>query len=98
MELEPERPELHIGPFGVSKTLSQDESLFPQLKWVNRKTIAVEMESAGLAEAADRLRIPFIISKGVSSHGDGSKDDLFQSYAAQAAASFLLHLLREIEV
>ena len=80
----------------MSKTVRQDEPLYQALKWVNHNTIAVEMESAALAEVAEKHGIPFLVAKGVSNHGDGSKDDLFQSYAAQASASFLLHLLREL--
>ncbi len=94
---EPKHPQLHIGPFGVSKTVRQDDALFRKLKWVNRKTIAVEMESVALGAVAETRKIPFLVAKGVSDHGDGSKDDLFQSYAAQASASFLLHLLRELK-
>ena len=52
-----------------------------------------EMESAGLAEAANQKKIPFIMMKGISDDADGGKGRYWQHLAAAAPARFLHSLL-----
>lgn len=55
------------------------------------------MEAAGFGTACNQREtpVPWFIVRGVSDFGDDFKDDLFHSWAAHAAASYLYLLIRD---
>jgi nucleoside phosphorylase/predicted nucleotidyltransferase len=57
---------------------------------VHRKVAAIEMEGAGVAEAALALSCEFAVVKCVSDYADERKDDSWHPYAMKASAEFAL--------
>src|SRR5262249_43229117 len=50
---------------------------------------AIEMETAGLADAAWIQEIGYLGVRGICDYCDGNKNDLWQPYAAMAAAAYV---------
>lgn len=88
-------PSIHTGDIFCGNKVVADQDVVTKLKEKYRKAIALEMESAGIAAyLSQRERPPhFAMIKGVSDRGDVDKKDLWQQYAADAAASFTLAFL-----
>jgi nucleoside phosphorylase len=57
------------------------------------EAIAGEMEAAGIASAADREKIEFIVIKGICDWGE-NKDKKNQELAARNAFSFAMEVVR----
>ncbi|QDT64309.1 5'-methylthioadenosine/S-adenosylhomocysteine nucleosidase family protein [Calycomorphotria hydatis] len=57
--------------------------------------IGGEMEGAGVAAAAERKKIEWIIIKSICDWGDGTKSDDFQKFAAAVSVDFVTHLLSQ---
>lgn len=55
--------------------------------------IAVEMEGAGVAEAAMSNGRPFFLVRGICDYANNSKNDKWHGYAAMAAATFAATLI-----
>lgn len=54
---------------------------------------AIEMEGAGIADAAWTLNAQYFIVRAVSDYADGNKNDVWQPYASFAAAAYTRALL-----
>ena len=64
-------------------------------RW-NRKLIAIEMESEGVAEACKRKGVEFILAKGISDYADKEKNDLWHIPASRVSAKFFSDMLEVI--
>lgn len=66
------------------------------LKLAHRKTVAVEMESFGVAEACRQAFIatPFLAIKSISDYADAQKDDRWRRFCCASAADLTIRLLR----
>ncbi len=80
--------------FSSLSTVADDVSLSRLLK--EAKLLAVAMEGAGVARAAERTDLPlgFLEIRSISDYGDSQKNDDWHGYAANAAAAFTIGLLR----
>lgn len=70
-----------------------------QLKSFEPEAIGGEMESAGLYVACQDVHKDWILVKGICDWADGQKDhnkDAYQLLAAQNAANFVLHALKQV--
>lgn len=61
----------------------------------HRKVAAIDMESYGVACAAERRHARLTVIKGISDFADESKNDDYHETAANAAAQVFTHLVRE---
>jgi nucleoside phosphorylase len=89
------KPYIHVGVFGSASTLLRDSSYRNELNSKHR-TIAYEMESAGVAIAAGAGGFSYINIRGICDYGDEEKNDNWQRYAGLCAASFARCLLEKI--
>jgi nucleoside phosphorylase len=75
--------------------LLRDPAKFQVIRTLHGKIEAAEMEAAGLAIACHRSGASFLVVRGISDFGDGSKDDRFHDIAAKGAAIIAVDFLRE---
>ena len=88
------RPATHFGTVLSGEKVIADAATLDDLAGAWPGTIGVEMEGLGVAVAAYRAGARFLLVKGVSDRADRHKDDAWQGYASEAAASFALALLK----
>ncbi|MEA5594808.1 hypothetical protein [Rivularia sp. UHCC 0363] len=89
-------PAVHFGVIASGNTVIADQNLRDELQSDWSQLIGVEMEGAGAALAAyesDFMPGIFLV-KGMCDWADGSKNDDWQEYAAETAASFVIELLK----
>lgn len=92
------RPKVNMGTIASGEKLFADGSLNNIRKQYDEKIMAGEMEGIGFAIAAERVRIPWIIVRGISDFGDPStKDgryrDKYHFSAANSAAAWTVKFL-----
>jgi nucleoside phosphorylase len=96
------RPKYHVGRVASGNVVSAASAFVEELKEIDRKFAAIEMEAAGVAAAAAaRIHpVPWLVLRGVSDQSDESKTrtDLAPSgswrrYAVRNAATLLRGLL-----
>jgi hypothetical protein len=96
---DPERnegqPRVFFGLISSSNTLLKDPVKRDDLK-VRFGAKAIEMETAGLADAAWLLGIGYLGVRGICDYCDANKNDEWQRYAAVAAAAYVRALLESI--
>lgn len=85
---------IHVAPIATGEALQRDPGLFDRLDRVGRKTLGAEMEAAAVGYVAWANRIPSIVIKAVSDHGDLIKDDRFHDFACEVSAHVLLGFLK----
>jgi 5'-methylthioadenosine/S-adenosylhomocysteine nucleosidase len=87
--------QIKFGPFAAGEKVIADSNEIEKLRKFEPKLLGVEMESFGVALAAneDILRPRFIAIRGVSDHADEEKDDSFREKALQNAADFIYSFL-----
>ncbi|WP_413098748.1 hypothetical protein [Streptomyces sp. Inha503] len=97
------RPAVHLKPVAAGEVVlnSADSSLRRQLRRNYQDAAAIEMEGAGVAQAAHlNAALPALIVRGISDRADGRKYDAdaecWQSRAARHAAAFAFSVLREL--
>lgn len=95
--LRDKNPASHIGLYLSGNKVIADEKTAGALKSFWRKAAAIEMEAAGIAAMLRQMSNPpsFIVIKGVCDYADSSKNDDWQAYAADAAASFTYSFVSE---
>jgi nucleoside phosphorylase len=95
-------PRYLVGPIASGNTVAAAQAFVDEIKRVNRKFAAIDMESAGIALAAfERVhRLPCIVLRGISDKADEGKQiaDLhgrgaWRRYSVCNAASLLRNLL-----
>ncbi|MEV0159849.1 5'-methylthioadenosine/S-adenosylhomocysteine nucleosidase [Nonomuraea fuscirosea] len=98
-------PALRFGPIAAGEVV-QDSTISAHAQWVRQTyndALAIEMESAGVAQAAHHNRsLPMAVVRGISDRADGDKtatDGLnWQPRAASNAAAFAMALAQELIV
>ncbi len=85
----------HMGAMATGSAVRRDLAVWDQVLGLQRKTLAVEMESTAIGALAHQQRLDFLAVKGVSDHADAHKDDRFRDFAARASAAFVLAFLRQ---
>lgn len=98
----PRRFAVHFKPIAAGEVVlnSRDTPLARQLRLHYNDAVAVEMESAGVAQAAHlNHALPTLTVRGISDRADGNKSAAdfagWQGVAAGNAAAFALTLIRE---
>ncbi len=66
-------PQIRFGVMACGSYVQQQENIFGILKAKERKTIALDMESYSVANAAEKVGIPFLIIKGVGDYANDHK-------------------------
>jgi len=84
------RPQSHVGIYLTGNKIIADEKTAGALRSFWKKSVAIEMEAAGIAAMLRQLEKPpgFIVIKSICDYADSQKNDDWQAYAADAAASF----------
>ncbi|MER7365488.1 5'-methylthioadenosine/S-adenosylhomocysteine nucleosidase [Nonomuraea wenchangensis] len=96
-------PDVRFGPIAAGEVV-QDSAISAHARWVRQTyndALAIEMESAGVAQAAHHNRaLPMAVVRGISDRADGTKtatDGLnWQPQAAAGAAAFAVALAHEL--
>jgi adenosylhomocysteine nucleosidase len=97
------RPKVHYGPIAAGEIV-QDSRVSQHAVWVRQHyndALAIEMESAGVAQAAHLNRaLPIVVIRGISDRADGHKaatdGQNWQPRAAAHAAAFGAALAKEL--
>lgn len=87
-------PDVHFGVVASGSTVIADQVLRDELREHWSQLVGVEMEGAGVALAAYKSDVMFLVVKSICDWADGSKNDDWQEYAAETAASFVIELLK----
>jgi nucleoside phosphorylase len=89
-------PKVHFGVVASGEKVIADVALITELKSTWSRLIGVEMEGFGSALAAyEADTIPgMLMVRGICDWADSSKNDAWQEYAADVAASFTVSLLQ----
>ncbi|MFE0512393.1 hypothetical protein [Streptomyces sp. NPDC058964] len=97
------RPAAHFKPIAAGEVVldAGDSALRQLLDLHYQDAVAIEMEGAGVAEAAHlNTRVPTLVVRGISDRADGAKkqsDDAdWQAVAARNAAAFAFSVIREL--
>jgi adenosylhomocysteine nucleosidase len=98
-----EEPPVKFGPIAAGEVV-QDSAISAHAGWVRRvynDAVAIEMESAGVAQAAHlNNSLPTVVVRGISDHADGTKvasdGQRWQPRAARNAAAFAVALATEL--
>ena len=95
-----DRPVYFTGTVAASDHLVKDPAALEHWLQSSRKIEAVEMEAAGVMEAATRLdaTYPVLVVRGISDIVGYERDPAWTAYACQSAAAFAVALLRSGQV
>lgn len=94
---------VHFGPIASGNVVAASSAFVAEVKRINRKFVAIDMEAAGAAFAAgERIHpIPCLIIRGISDRADEKKKALdeqgkkaWRRYAVRNATAFFLTLLK----
>lgn len=88
-------PFVHVGLLASGSLLIKDEKRRNRLH-AELKSLAYEMEGAGLAIASGINNFGYVIIRGICDYADKHKDDEWQRYAALCAAGFARALIEEL--
>ncbi len=95
--------EIHLGPIASGDIVASARAFVAELKSIDRKFVALDMEAAGVAKtAADRIEpVPVLVLRGISDFADEAKKLLdshgggaWRRYAIRNALRLLLSLLK----
>lgn len=96
------RPKVHYGPVAAGEIVHNSRTA-RAAAWLREHfndAVAVEMEGAGVAQAAHLGHVPVAIIRGISDRADGRKatadDRVWQPRAAANAAAFAVRLAAEL--
>jgi adenosylhomocysteine nucleosidase len=95
-------PKVHFGAVAAGEVV-QNSRISYEAKWIRNHyndALAIEMESAGVAQAGHLNGSPVAIVRGISDRADGTKstseDGTWQPRAAENAAAFAVRLAQEL--
>jgi nucleoside phosphorylase len=95
-------PGVHFGPVAAGEVV-QNSRISAEAQWIRENyndALAIEMEAAGLAQAAHLSGAPLAVIRGISDLADGgktsAKDKAWQPVAAANAAAFAVRLAEEL--
>jgi nucleoside phosphorylase len=93
-------PRVHYGVVASGEKVVADSHLMAELASSWSRLVAIEMEAYGTALAANQASNPpgVLMVKSLCDWADESKNDHWQEYAADAAASFTISLLGAVKV
>jgi len=91
------QPRIHYGPIGSSNVLLKDSTIRDTLR-EKYGVRAIEMEASGIADGTWTAGLGYIIIRGVSDYCDEHKNDMWQGYAAVAAAAYARSLIESFTV
>lgn len=91
----PNAPRVFMGTIACADTLLKDPATRDALR-EQHDVRAVEMEGFGIAEATWLSTKGFIVVRGICDYCDSRKNDVWQGYAAIAAAAYARALLQEL--
>ena len=91
----PGKPKVFIAPIASSNTLLKDPVKRDELN-KHFGVRAVEIEAAGVADAAFKKQVGLLVVRGICDYCDSSKNDLWHEYAALTAAAYTMALLESI--
>ncbi|MGW1682092.1 5'-methylthioadenosine/S-adenosylhomocysteine nucleosidase family protein [Saccharopolyspora sp. NPDC002376] len=98
----PHVPQVHFGAIAAGEIVHNSRVSY-EAQWVRQHfndALAIEMESAGVAQAGHLSGTPVSIVRGISDRADGSKstntDRAWQPRAADNAAAFAIRLAEEL--
>lgn len=77
----------------AGEKLLRDPGKLLELRELHGKIEVGEMEAAGLVDACERSRLPWLVIRGISDFGDELKDDRFHDFASRTAATVLADFL-----
>jgi nucleoside phosphorylase len=88
-------PKAHLGTVLSASKIVADENMVTSLRNVWSQAVGLEMEASGVAAVTHEhpAQPSFILIKGVCDYADASKNDQWQSYAADAAGRYAISLL-----
>jgi nucleoside phosphorylase len=93
---------LHLGPIASGNVVAASSAFVAEVKRIDRKFVAIDMEAAGVAlAAAERIYpLPCLVVRGIADHADEGKKILDQQgkgawrgYCVRSATSLLRNLL-----
>lgn len=88
----------HVGPVLSGEKLIDSAKFKTSLIDEYPQAIGGEMEGVGLAAAAVRENVPWILVKGICDWADGNKHGKHQPLAAASAVSLVHHVLSQVDV
>lgn len=86
---------VHVGALATVSSVTQDPTIFENMRRFVRSAKGLDMEGAAIAEIAARFDKRALVVKAVQDFADGSKDDTFRAFACKVAAEFLLAFLEK---
>lgn len=95
-------PSLHLGPMASGNVVAASDAFVEEVKRINRKFVAIDMEAAGVAHAAtERIHpLSWLVVRGISDPANEGKkaidkqgNGVWRRYCVRNATSFLSHLL-----
>lgn len=91
------KPGFHVGTYLSGNKVIANEKMAGALKAIWSRASAIEMESAGIAAVLRQISNPpgFVTVKSICDYADSKKNDDWQAYAADTAASFAYSLVCE---
>ncbi len=98
----PSVPSMHLGPIASGNVVAASRAFVAEVKQINRKFMAIDMEAAGVVPAAaERIHpVPCLVVRGISDHSDENKKTLdeqgkrtWRRYCVRNATSLLRNLL-----
>lgn len=95
-------PEVHFGVIAAGEVVHNSRVSYEAdlIRHHYNDALAIEMESAGVAQAGHLSGAPVVIVRGISDKADGTKtsdaDGLWQPRAADNAAAFAARLIEEL--
>lgn len=90
-----EGPKVHFGLMLSGEKLARHKNFRKKLLSIEPEAIGGEMEGTGVYSAAYRTKVDWILIKAISDWADKHKDDTYQQQAAENAARFILHVLKQ---
>lgn len=84
-----------IGLMLSGEKLARHKNFRKKLLSIEPEAIGGEMEGTGVYSAAYRTKVDWILIKAISDWADNHKDDTYQQQAAENAARFILHVLKQ---
>lgn len=89
------QPRVFLGPIGSANTLLKDPAKRDALR-DQFGVKAVEMEGSGIQDATWIHGVGYLVVRGICDYCDANKNDLWQKYAAVAAAAYVRVLLESM--
>jgi nucleoside phosphorylase len=91
------RPKPHMGVIASANKLLKNSKLRDELK-TKYNAMAVEMEGSGIADATYLAGKSFLVIRGICDYANITKNDIWQDYAAAAAAAFAKGLIKSMRL